>query len=62
MQQSANLFKANVKPPSHTRGLRSSDQNVLFVSRIKTKKGERSFSVAASKTVQSVRKKEKLVF
>ena len=49
MQQSANLSKANVKPPNHTRGLRSSDQNVLFVSRIKTKKGERSFSVAAPK-------------
>ena len=29
-----------IKPPKRTRDLRSSDQNVLFVSRITTKKGE----------------------
>ena len=37
------------KPPKRIRDLRSYDQNVLFVPRIKTKKGEGSFSVAASK-------------
>ena len=36
-------------PPKRTCDLRSSDQNVLFVSRIKTKKCEGSFSVAAPK-------------
>ena len=36
-----------LKPPKRTRDLRSSDQNVLFVPRTKTKKGEASFSVAA---------------
>ena len=36
-----------LEPPKHTRGLRSSNQNVLIVPRIKTKKGEGSFSVAA---------------
>ena len=38
-----------LEPPKRTRDLRSSDQNVLFVPRIKTKKGEGSFSVAAPK-------------
>ena len=36
-----------LKPPKRTRDRRSSDQNVLFVPRIKTKKGEGSLSVAA---------------
>ena len=36
-----------LEPPKRTRDLLSSDQNVLFVPRIKTKKGEGSFSVAA---------------
>ena len=36
-----------LEPPKRTRDLRSSDQNVLFVPRNKTKKGEGSFSVAA---------------
>ena len=35
--------------PKRTHDLRSSDQNVLFAPRIKTKKGEGSFSVAAPK-------------
>ena len=64
-----------LKPPSRTRDLRSSDQNVLFVPRIKTKKGEAFFPVAApklwnrltgeirtSKTVQSYRKKVKTFY
>ena len=64
-----------LKPPKRTRDLRSSDQNVLFVPRIKTKKGEGSFSVAApklwnhlpseirtSKTVYSFRKKLKTFY
>ena len=64
-----------LKLPKRTRDLRSSDQNVFFVPRIKTKKGEGSFSVAApklwnhlpgeirtSKTVQSFRKKFKTFF
>ena len=38
-----------LKPPKRTRDRRSSDQNVLFVPRIKTKKGEGSLSVAAPK-------------
>ena len=38
-----------LKPSNHTRDLRSSDQNVLFVPRIKTKKGKGSFSVAVPK-------------
>ena len=38
-----------LKPPNRTRDLRSSDQNMLFVPRIKTMKGEGSFSVAAPK-------------
>ena len=45
MQHSANMLE----PPKRTRDLRSSDQNVLFVPRIKTEKGEGSFSVAAPK-------------
>ena len=69
MQQSAS-FKEMLEPPKRTRDIRSSDQNVLFVLRIKIKKGEGSFSVAApalwnhlpgkirnSKTVYSFRKK-----
>ena len=32
-----------LKPPKRARDLRSSDQNMLFVPRIKTKKGEGSF-------------------
>ena len=38
-----------LKPPSRTRDLRSSDQNVFCVPRIKTKMDEGSFSVAAPK-------------
>ena len=74
MQQSANLSKGNslLTASNRTRDLRSSHQNVLFVSRIKTKMGEGSLSVASpklwnrlfceiriSKTVQSLRKKIK---
>ena len=44
MQQAANLY---LKAPSSTRDLRSSDQNVLFVPRTKTKMDEKSFSVTA---------------
>ena len=64
-----------LKPLKRTRHLRSFDQNVLFVPRIKTKKGEGSFSVAApklwnylpgeiktSKTVHSFRKKFKTFY
>ena len=63
-----------LEPPKRTRDLRSSDQNVLFVPGIKTKKGEGSFSVAApkklwnhlkirtSKTVHSFRKKIKTFY
>ena len=64
-----------LEPPKRTRDLRSSDQNVLFVPCIKTKKSEGSFSVAApklwnhlpgdiktSKTVHSFRKKLKTVY
>ena len=63
-------LKEMLEPPKRTRDLRSYDQNVVFVPRIKTKKGEGSFSVAApklwnhlpgeirtSKTVHSFRKK-----
>ena len=59
-----------LEPPKRTRDIRLSDQNVLFVPGIKTKKGEGSFSVAApklcdhhlgeirtSKTVHSFKKK-----
>ena len=42
-------LKKMLKSPKRTRGLRSSDQNVLFVPRIETKKGEGSFSVTAPK-------------
>ena len=64
-----------LKPPKRTRDLCSSDQNVLFVPRIKTKKGEGSFSVLApklwnhlpgeirtSKTVHSLKKKLKAFY
>ena len=40
-------LKEMLEPPKRTRDLRSSDQDVSFVPRIKTKKGEVSFSVAA---------------
>ena len=65
-------LKEMLEHPKRTRDLRSSDQNVLFVPWIKTKKGEGSFPVAApklgnhlpgeirtSKTVHSFRKKIK---
>ena len=68
-------LKEMLKPPNRTRDLRSSDQNLLFVSRIRTKMGEGCFSVGApdlwhrlpceiriSKTVQSYRKKNYLSF
>ena len=42
-----------LKSPSRTRDLRSSDQNVLFVPRIKTKKGEAFFFCGCSKIVES---------
>ena len=42
-------LKEMLEPPKRTRDLRSSDQNVLFVHRIKTEKGEGYFSVAAPK-------------
>ena len=42
-------LKEMLKPPNRTRDLCSSDQNMLFVPRIKTKKGEGSFSVTAPK-------------
>ena len=61
-------LKEMLKPLSRTRDLRSSDQNLLLVPRVRTKMGEGSFSVAApklwnclpyeirmSKTVQSFR-------
>ena len=38
-----------LEPPKGTRDLRSSDQNVLFVSRIRTKMGEGSFFVVVPK-------------
>ena len=50
-------LKEMLASPKRTRDLHSSDQNVLFVPRIKTKKGEVSFSVAAPKTGHSFRKK-----
>ena len=62
-------LKDMLKPPNRTRDLRSSEQSVLLVPRIRTKKGEWSFSVAVPKmwnrlpgeirtlkTVQSFRK------
>ena len=68
-------LKEMLEPPKRTRDLRLSYQNVLFVPRIKTTKGEGSFSVAASKlwnhlpgeirtskTVHSFRKKLKTFY
>ena len=43
------FLKEMFTPPKRTRDLRSSDQNVLFVPRIKTEKGEGFFSVTAPK-------------
>ena len=67
-------LKEIVKPPKRTCDLCSSYQNVLFAPRIKTKKSEGSFSVAASKlwnhlpgeirtskTVHSFRKKKIII-
>ena len=64
-----------LKPPKRTCDLGSSYQNVLFVPRIKAKKGDGSISVAApklwnhlpgeirtSKTVHSFRKKIKTFY
>ena len=68
-------LKEMFKPPKRTRDFRSSDQNVLFVPRIRTKKDEGSFPLTApklwnhlpgeirtSKTVHSFRKKLKTFY
>ena len=75
MQNKPIYLKEMLEPPKRTHDLRPSDQNVLFVPRIKTKKGEGSFSVAALrlgnhlpgeirtlKTVHAFRKKLKTFY